>query len=157
MKYLRRHTLTALLCCSPLPYDLFETGISKTVLLEVDCSEDEQVLHLKERQLTLDGTLHEHSFRYSEASQILEHANEALDLIWSCLHYMFMILSNCCIEDDKKGHIRLKLLCSTLNEIRFKNIAEHFKRESYFKIVFVTSQRVRRLEEHLVILKTCWN
>ena len=35
LKYLRRHTLTALLCCSPLPYDLFETGVSKIVQLDL--------------------------------------------------------------------------------------------------------------------------
>ena len=31
LKYLRRHTLTALLCCSPIPFDLFERKVSKTV------------------------------------------------------------------------------------------------------------------------------
>ena len=33
LKYLRRSTLTALLCCSPLPFDLFEKKVSKTVQL----------------------------------------------------------------------------------------------------------------------------
>ena len=35
LKYLRRHTLTALLCCSPLPYDLFEKGVAKIVQLDL--------------------------------------------------------------------------------------------------------------------------
>ena len=35
LKYLRRHTLTALLCCSPIPFDLFERGVSKTVQLDL--------------------------------------------------------------------------------------------------------------------------
>ena len=35
LKYLRRHTLTALLCCSPIPFDLFESKVSKTVQLDL--------------------------------------------------------------------------------------------------------------------------
>ena len=35
LKYLRRHTLTALLCCSPIPFDLFERKVSKTVQLDL--------------------------------------------------------------------------------------------------------------------------
>ena len=81
IKYLRRHTLTALLCCSPLPYDLFEIGVNKTVYLDFKVAEDKQVLSMKERQLTLDGTLDEHSYRYSDASQILQQSTETLELI----------------------------------------------------------------------------
>jgi hypothetical protein len=35
LKYLRRHTLTALLCCSPIPFNLFERKVSKTVQLDL--------------------------------------------------------------------------------------------------------------------------
>jgi hypothetical protein len=42
LKYLRRHTLTALLCCSPIPFDLFERKVSKTVQLDLlPLSEDD--------------------------------------------------------------------------------------------------------------------
>ena len=43
LKYLRRHTLTALLCCSPLPFDLFESKVSKTVKLDLLPLEDEDI------------------------------------------------------------------------------------------------------------------
>ena len=42
IKYLRRHTLTALLCCSPIPYDLFETGVNKTVVLDFKLDNSQQ-------------------------------------------------------------------------------------------------------------------
>jgi hypothetical protein len=42
LKYLRRHTLTAVLCCSPIPFDLFERKVSKTVQLDLlPLSEDD--------------------------------------------------------------------------------------------------------------------
>jgi hypothetical protein len=84
MKYLRRHTITALLCSSPIPFDIFEKGESKTVILDVhlhpDSPEDPQPkqLPLKERQLTLDGTYHKHSYSESDSSQIYERASNSL-------------------------------------------------------------------------------
>jgi hypothetical protein len=35
LKYLRSHTLTALLCCSPIPFNLFERKVSKTIQLDL--------------------------------------------------------------------------------------------------------------------------
>ena len=35
LKYLRRHTLTALLCCSPIPFNIFERKVTKTVQLDL--------------------------------------------------------------------------------------------------------------------------
>ena len=81
LKYLRRHTLTALLCCSPLPYDLFERGVSKTVQLDLLPLDEElcsgpSLLPMKERQLTLDGTYDEHSYSEFDAAEVLDMAME---------------------------------------------------------------------------------
>ena len=115
LKYLRRHTLTALLCCSPLPFDLFEKGVSKIVqlyllpIVEGDMCRGPSVLPLKERQLTLDGTYDEHSYSEFDGTKALKSAKETLELMNSCINFLFMILSNGCV-DDKKGEIRRKLL-----------------------------------------------
>ena len=67
------------------------------------------VLPLKERQLTLDGTYDEHSYSEFDGTKALKSAKESLELMNSCINFLFMILSNGCV-DDKKGEIRRKLL-----------------------------------------------
>ena len=42
---------------------------------------------------------------------------DSLDLMTSCINFLFMILSNGCVN-DKKGVIRRKLLFMTLYELR---------------------------------------
>ena len=73
---------------------------------------------MKERLLILDGTYDEHSYSEFDAAQVLEKAEESLGLIDSCLNLLFMILSNGCVDDDKKGEIRRKLLFSTMYDLR---------------------------------------
>ena len=42
---------------------------------------------------------------------------ESLDLMTSCINFLFMMLSNGCVN-DKKGVIRRELLIKTLFELR---------------------------------------
>ena len=69
---------------------------------------------MKERQLTLDGTYDEHSYSEFDAAEVLDMAMESLDLMDKCINQLFIILSNGCVDDDKKGEIRRKLIFSTL-------------------------------------------
>ena len=75
-------------------------------------------LPIKERQLTLDGTYDEHSYSEFDAALVLEKAEESMGLMYSCINLLFMILSNGCVDDDKKGDIRRKLLFSTMYDLR---------------------------------------
>ena len=124
LKYSRRHTVTALLCCSPLPYDLFERGVSKKVQLFLRPLEEDEVwsgpskIPMKERQITLDGTHDEHSYSEFDGAKVFESAKESMDLMSSCINLLSMILSNGCVDYDKKGEIRRKLLFSKLYELR---------------------------------------
>jgi len=48
---------------------------------------------------------------------VLQKTKESMDLMTSCINFLFMILSNGCV-DDKKGEIRRELLFNTLYELR---------------------------------------
>jgi hypothetical protein len=48
---------------------------------------------------------------------VLQMTYESLNLMNSCINFLFMILSNGCV-DDKKGVIRRELLFNTLCELR---------------------------------------
>ena len=77
-------------------------------------------------------------------------------LIVECINYLFMILSNCCVDNDKRGLIRRKLLYSMLCELRFNSFFRQLKKESEWQVLFVANLRFLRLEEHLSVLQRTW-
>jgi len=84
IKYLRRHCLTCLLCCSPVPVDLFLHKEKRVVLL---CLE-ETGLSKKERQLTLTGSHRPNFVDSFQAGVYLDQAKEALSMITLCLYLL---------------------------------------------------------------------
>ena len=67
-----------------------------------------------------------------------------------------MILSTCCMDNDKRGLIRRKLLYSTLCELRFNSFSRQLKKESEWQVLFVANLRLLLLEEHLSVLQRTW-
>ena len=85
-----------------------------------------------------------------------ENAKESLEIMNSCLNLLFMILSHGCADDDEKGEIRRKLLFYALYELRSCSFYTLMKKESSWRVLYAVSQRLRRLQDQLEILKQAW-